>query len=439
MQLAHLPRTGAGQVASIRDTSGTDRPVDPTPFRRRRRTILAVALTALLALAVGVSYLAAEWSAAEIAVPLERVRIAEVSRGSFVRDVSARGTVVAAGSPTLYAPAPGTVNFVVRAGDTVASDQVLARLVSPELTNELAREEATLASLEIAVERQAIETRRQILASQQASDLARVDILAAERELKRAEDSWAERLISERDYEKARDEAAAARLTHEHAIANAALERESLEFELRTRRLERDRQRLLVENLARRVDELAIRSPVDGIVGTLAVAERTAVAQNAALVTVVDLSAFEIEFSVPESYADDLGLGMQAEVSDGGVVYPATVSAVSPEVRESQVTGRLRFANAVPGGLRQNQRVAARIVLEARDGVIKVARGPFLEGGGGRVAYVVRDGIATRTPITLGATSIAEVEILSGLQPGDRIIVSSIDSFAGSASVRLAR
>ena len=60
-----------------------------------------------------------------------------------------------------------------------------------------------------------------------------------------------------------------------------------------------------------------MKSPVDGIVGTLAVAERASVAQNAPLLTVVDLTAFEIEFQVPESYADDLGLGMDAEVTYG--------------------------------------------------------------------------------------------------------------------------
>jgi HlyD family secretion protein len=201
--------------------------------------------------------------------------------------------------------------------------------------------------------------------------------------------------------------------------------------------LERDRQRLLVEDLKRRAGELDVTSPVDGVVGTLAIADRTAVARNAPLVTVVDLSRFEIEFEVPETYADDLGLGMDATVTYGERSYPARVSAISPEVHDGQVTGRLRFDAEAPAGLRQSQRVSARILLESRQDVLTVQRGPFLESSGGRIAYRVVDGVAYRTPITTGATSIGEVEIVSGLAEGDRVVVSNVEVFAGAETVRL--
>jgi HlyD family secretion protein len=425
------------KVTPIRDTSGQDRLLDPGPLRLRRRKMVLLATAAGILLLVGSVLLISRWFAAEIAVPRERVRIAEVTRGMFIRDVAAQGTVVAAVSPTMFSPASGTVHFIVQAGDKVAKDQVIAQVESPELRNELAREQSTLASLEVSVQRQSIETRRQLLANQQTIDLANVNIQAAEREQRRAEDSWAKRLISERDFEKARDDALAAKVNHQHAIATAQLQKESLEFELRAKRLEHDRQRLVVEDLQRRVTDLDIKSPVDGVVGTLIVAERTTVAQNAALLSVVDLGAFEIEFQVPESYADDLGLGMDAEITYGAQRYPASVSAISPEVKEGQVTGRLRFAKTVPQGMRQNQRVTSRIVLEARDEVLKVARGPFLDTGGGRMAYVVNDDFATRRTIRTGATSVAEVEILEGLAAGDRIIVSNLTELERVERVRL--
>jgi HlyD family secretion protein len=436
--ISAVPSENGTKVTPIRDTSAQDRPIDPQPrLTRRRYQLIGAGAGALLVLIV-IALVVRSWMSAEISVPRERVRIAEVSRGMFVRDVSAQGTVVAATSPTLYSPATGTVHFIVRAGDAVKKDQALAVVESPELRNELAREQATLAGLEVAVQRQGIDTRRQLLENQQAADLADVAIKAAQRELARSEDSWGKHLISERDYQKARDDAAAAAVNHKHAIDNAGLQKESLEFELRARRLERDRQRLVVQDLERRVDDLNVKSPVDGVVGTLAVAERTTVAQNAALLAVVDLSAFEIEFLVPESYGDDLGVGMDAEVTYAARKYAAKVSAVSPEVRQGQVTGRLRFSGDVPQGLRQNQRVSARIVLESRDNVLKVARGPFLDTAGGRIAYVVHDDIATRTPIRIGATSVSEIEILEGLSPGDQIIISNLGDFERVETVRLA-
>ena len=337
-------------------------------------------------------------------MPLERVRIAEVTRGPFVRDVSAQGTVVAAVSPTLFAAAPGTVHFLVQAGDVVKKDQPIATLDSPELRNELEREQASLAGLEVAVQRQGIDTRRQLLANQQASDLANV-----EHPGRGARAAARRGFVGQAAHQRARLREGARRCRRRARQSQARdrdrrrCRRKACEFELRARRLERDRQRLVVQELQRRVGDLNMKSPVDGVVGTLAVAERASVAQNAPLLTVVDLTAFEIEFQVPESYADDLGLGMDAEVTYAARKYAAKVSAVSPEVRQGQVTGRLRFSGETPQGLRQNQRVSTRIVLESRDDVLKVQRGPFLDTGGGRVAYVVQDDVAVRTPIQTGA------------------------------------
>jgi len=435
--MSAMPSSDGVKVTPIRDTSGQDRPVDPRPALRKRRYKLIVMAGGGALLLLILVLVVRSWLGAEVSIPRERVRIAEVTRGSFIRDVSAQGTVVAAVSPTLFAVAPGTVHYLVQAGDTVKKAQPIAQVDSPELRNELEREQATLASLEVAVQRQSIDTRRQLLGNQQTIDLANVTIQAAQREQRRAEDSWSKHLISERDYEKARDDAVAAAVNHKHAVETAGLQKESLEFELRARRLERDRQRLVVEDLQRRVADLEIKSPVNGIVGTLAVNERATVPINAAVITVVDLTAFEIEFQVPESYGDDLGLGMDAEVQYAARKYAAKVSAVSPEVKQGQVTGRLRFSGDVPQGLRQNQRLSARIVLESRDNVLKVPRGPFLDSNGGRVAYVVRDDIATRVPIQAGATSIAEVEILQGLSSGDQIIISNLSEFERVETVRL--
>lgn len=426
------------KVTRIRDTSATDIAVDPAPAQKRRRYQLIGAVAGGLLLLLVIAIVVRNWLSAEVSVPIERVRIAEVTRGPFVRDISSQGTVVAAVSPTMFAVAPGTVHYLVQAGDVVKKDQPLATLESPELRNELLREQASLDGLEVAVQRQGIDTRRQLAANQQAIDLANVAIQAAEREQRRGEDSWNKHLISERDYEKTRDDAAAAAVNHKHAIETAQLQKESLQFELRAQQLARDRQRLVVQDLERRVGELSLKSPVDGIVGTLAVAERASVAQNAPLLTVVDLTAFEIEFTVPESYADDLGLGMDAEVSYGTKKYPVKVSAVSPEVRSGQVTGRLRFSGEMPQGLRQNQRLSTRIVLESREDVLKVQRGAFLDSGGGRVAYVVQGDVATKRTIRTGATSVSEVEILEGLQPGDKIIISNLGEFERVETVRLA-
>ncbi|MGH7946735.1 MAG: efflux RND transporter periplasmic adaptor subunit, partial [Opitutaceae bacterium] len=195
-----MPSDGGPKVTRIRDTSATDTAVDPRPrLLRRRYQIIGAAAGGLLLLIV-IVLLTRNWAAAEVSVPRARVRIAEVTRGPFIRDISAQGTVVAAVSPTMFSPATGTVHFLVQAGDVVKKEQPIATVESHELRNELEREQATLAGLEVAVQRQAIDTRKELVANQQASDLANVAIQAAERELRRADDSWTQKLISERDF-----------------------------------------------------------------------------------------------------------------------------------------------------------------------------------------------------------------------------------------------
>jgi len=421
----NLPNPGTDSGPPIRGTASQDVALDPAPHaRRRRRTLLWVAAGAALLL-LAFAWLARGWLASGNTVPLERLRIATVARGHFVRDVAAQGTVIAAVSPTLFSSAPGTVSYVAHAGDVVERGAVLATIDSPALRNEYDRERATLAGAEAALAREAIEIRRQNLQNQQQADLANVQIRAAEREVARAQAAWETRAIAERDLRKAQDDVATARLNFDHATASAGLERESLELDLRTRRLERDRQALVVRNLERRVDELTVKSPVAGTVASLAQVERANVAENAPIVTVVDLGVFEVEFQVAETYATEIRPGMAAEITLDGRVYPGSVASISPEVRQSQVVGRLKFAGDLPPRLRQNQRASVRIVLDERDGVLALERGAQL-GEATRAVYVVRGDRALLTPVQLGAASISKIEVLQGLAAGDRVIVSDM-------------
>jgi len=162
------------------------------------------------------------------------------------------------------------------------------------------------------------------------------------------------------------------------------------------------------------------------------------VVANGPVLGVVDLSKFEVEIKVPESFARDLAIGIPAQITSNGTAYPAEVSAVSPEVVNGEVNARLRFADGhQPPGLRQNQRLSARIVLDTRKNVLMVERGPFLEQDGGRFAYVVDGGSAVRRPIQAGVSSLSNVEIVSGLQPGERIVVSGTDQFDNAERIRI--
>ena len=423
----------------IRDTSGQDIQLTPaSPWKNPRllkRAGLGVAAAAFVAWGL------MSWqstNAVDASLSLSRLNISQVERGDLIRDLVVQGKVVAANSPTLFSPAQGIVKFAVKAGDTVAEGQLLAEVDSPQLQNQLAQESALYSKLSVELARQKIQAKRQRLENTQKADLAKVDLAAAQRELKRAELSMEKQIISQLDFEKASDDLARAELEYRQAVQNAQLENEALAFETQTLELQVSQQKLQMAELQRKVNELRIVSPVDGTIGSLSTTQRAAVAANAPLLTVVDLTSFELEAAVPENYADDLGLAMAVEINMGGNKLPGEITAIAPEVIDNQVTARVRFTGEQPLNLRQNLRLTARVLLENRNDVMLVKRGAFLDQTGGRFAWKLNDQQqAVKVPITIGALGLNQVEIVSGLEEGDRIITSSAEALDKAQLVAL--
>ncbi|WP_312515528.1 efflux RND transporter periplasmic adaptor subunit [Massilia sp.] len=419
----------------IRDTAHQDTVLAPPPSHKlKRRALLLGAAVALLAIS---ATLFAAWNGSEHSVSGSRLRIAEVGRGTLVRDAAVNGRVVAAVSPTLYATAPATVNLQVAAGDTVKKGDVLAVLESPDLTDALKREVSSYEQLKAEVARQQILSRKQKLLAQREADTAEIERLSAQRTLERYDSVGTVGIIAKIDYQKAKDAVNSAGIRARHAAQAATLEGDDVELAIRTKANELERARLSMANAQRRVDELTVRAPVDGFIGTLNVQNRMVVAANAPLMTLVDLSKLEVELEVPETYAADLGLGMNAVIALPAGQAGGKLSALSPEVVKNQVLARVRFDGEQPKGLRQSQRVTARLLIEEKPNVLMLPRGPFVESEGGRHAYVVRDGVALRTPIRLGATSLSSVEIVSGLKPGDQVVISGTDAFKNAERVSI--
>ena len=376
------------------------------------------------------------WASAQTSISADRLRLATVTRGDLIRDVSVQGRVIAAVSPTLYAADNGTITFQVNPGDSVNQGDLLAIVESPELANQLAQAQGLLAQKRVELERQAIQSKQKNLSNQKTVDLAKLNLSATKRESRRAIEAFEKDAISQVDYQKAQDELESAEYAFNHAAADAELDGERLDFEQRTKQLEVEQQELLEKDLRRQVDALRLVSPVNGVVGNLLVPQKTNVTRNQAVLSVVDLTQFEVESEIPESYADDLAIGMQTEVISGNSTYPARLVSISPEIIDNQVTTRMRFdANNIPAGLRQNQRLTTRVLLEQRNDVLVLNRGQFLESGSGRIAYVVKDNLAQKTAISVGARSLNQVEITSGLDAGDVVVISSTDTFEAAETV----
>ncbi|MPY23044.1 HlyD family efflux transporter periplasmic adaptor subunit [Shewanella psychropiezotolerans] len=410
----------------IQDTSGQDTEIQPNMGKKLKWPLVAGAAVLLVS---GLVWSSVGGSQISESIKRSELRFATLELGTLTRDIATTGKIVAANAPILYSTDQGTVTLLAKPGDRVELGDVVATIESHKLTNSLKQQEALLEGMLSALERARLDARREQLKALQTLDMAKVDLEAADRESRRGDELIQNKLISKIDFEKGKDDLHKAKLLSAHAKQDAELMRDTLAFEIKNKESEVNRQKLVVSELERQVGALNIKAPVGGIIGNWLTEQKARIGQSQPILTVVDLSAFEAELAVPESYADELGLGMAVELSFGELTLIGELSSISPEVRNREVTARVRFEQDERLHLRQNQRLSARVLLENRPNVLMVKRGAFVSTGGGREVYAMNSDIAEQTDIQLGARSMSHIEVLQGGKAGDVWVISSIQPF----------
>lgn len=410
----------------IQDTSGQDTVVQASKASRLKWPLIATAAALLVS---GLVWSSVGGSNVSESIKRSELRFATLTKGTLTRDIATSGKIVAANAPILYSTDQGTVTLLAKPGDKVELGDVVATIESHQLTNSLKQQEALLEGMQSSLERARLDARREQLKAQQTLDMAKVDLEAADRESRRGDELIENKLISKIDFEKGKDDLHKAKLLSAHAQQEAELTRDTLAFEIKNKASEVNRQKLVVSELERQVAALNIKAPVGGIIGNWLTEQKARIGQSQPILTVVDLSAFEAELAVPESYADELGLGMDVELKFGELTLMGELSSISPEVRNREVTARVRFEQDDRLHLRQNQRLSARVLLENRPNVLMVKRGAFVSTGGGREVYTMNGDIAEQTEIQLGARSMSHIEVLQGGKAGDVWVISSVQPF----------
>lgn len=401
-----------------------------------RRFLPTIAITSAT-LVLAVAFFQSVGESASLVLPRNQLQFATVQRGELVRDIAVQGRIVAANAPTLYSQETGQVQLFKQPGEAVTLGDLLATISSPTLQNDLQQQQAVLAGMQSEAERAGLDAREQQLDMEQVMNAAQVNLLAARRELQRAKQSIELGVIRKLDFDIATDNLTKAELEFDHAKRKVELAKDKLSFELSSRAQDIHRQQLVVNELERKVAALNITAPVTGQLGTWLVEQQSHVLPGQALLTVIDLSRYEAELAVPESYARDLLPGQLVEVNLGNQQLSGAISYIAPEVRNNQVSARVRFAIGDSTTLRQNQRLTARVILEHKDNVLKIARGDFISSGGGRQAYQVLNNQAIRKPVELGALSVQWVEILSGANEGEQWVISNLADFKDQNRVNL--
>lgn len=412
-----------------------DRPLQ-NHYRRRRLGRRLAAWGIGLGLLVTAILVIPGWM--KPSVSRSRVRTAVVDRGPIEATLSATGQVVPAYETLLTSPLATRLERILRQpGAQVDSGEVIAVLDRSEAVTRLEKLED-----QISLKRNEREQTELELAKALGELRGRRRLKALDVESLEFEESRNRKLVeggmvsgdmhrqSQTDLKRARielDQIDQAIVTEERTLA-ARLDGLALEIAL----LEKDR-----EEAARRLRRVEVSADRSGVVTWVLPQEGTAVTEGEAVARVADLSAFRVDASVGDVHATRLTEGMPVTVRVGEEYLPGQVSTVHPTVENGVVTFEVELARPDHPGLRHNLRVDVHPITDSVPQAIRVRRGAYVNVDGVPHVFVVHDDVAVRTPVEFGVHSYEMSQVLSGLQPGEEVILSDMSAHRSAREVRI--
>jgi HlyD family secretion protein len=404
--------------------------------RRRNLTRLWIALAGVLGLAAVLVFTVGFTPPAK-QVSRGAIYTAKVERGSMSRTAHGPGTLVPSDIRWVTATSTGQVQrILVEPGAKVEADTIIIELSNPDMElqeleaqAELARAEAELVSL-----RARLETEQLTL----GSNLAGLEAEVAQHSRAASKDQalWDQGAATE-------DELQQSRVQAHRSERQAELGRKQLTVLGRSRKSQLEAQAATVARLAAvaqfrhlQVDKLSVTAGAAGVLREITLEEGQWVAPGTVMAKVIKPGKLAAELRIPEAQATELALGQTATVDTHDGLVEAVVTRVDPAVEGGSVEVELALIGELPRGARPDLSITGEIELARLPDALHVARPVGAPPNGAfSVFRLDADGGAERVAVRLGQASADRIEVLSGLEHGDEIIIS--DTSAWSEEPRL--
>jgi len=405
------------------------------PKKRGRRVAIATGVLAVVLIAIAVASL----PTATPGVDRASVIVDSVQRGTMVREVRAPGTLVPERVRLISALTAGRIERLpVRPGATVASGADLLEMSNPDVQLEaleagrqVTAAEAALVNLETALATQRLTQQAAIASARAASS-------DASRQATLLTSLGKQQLVSLNEMAQATEKATeqSARLAAERArleVMDGSMARQ-----IALQRSEVQRARSIAEFQAARVASMRVRAPEDGVLQTLPLELGQWVVPGQVLATLAQPGRLKAVLRVPETQARDVVPGQEVAVDTRNGIAKGRVVRVDPTVQMGAVTVDVTLEGALPRGARADLSVDGTIEIERLPDVLHVGRPATAQGESVELFRIEPDGKhAARVRVTLGRTSVNAVQVLQGLNRGDRVIISDMSQFENAARIKL--
>jgi multidrug efflux pump subunit AcrA (membrane-fusion protein) len=406
------------------------------PRRRHGRILIGLGLGVLLLATLGISRL----KPAPPSLKRSDLYIDTVKHGTMIREVRGDGTLVPEDQRIVSAMTAGRVERVlVRPGVKVEANTLLIELSNPDVQLQSldAERQVKLAEADLANLRASLEGDRLVAVSSVSA--ARTALHEAERNLKVAERLTTDGLASPMEIDRARDQLQDATERYDSEQARLNVLAEALKAQLALKQSEVGRLEAIARFQRDRVASMQVRAGAAGVVQSLSLQPGEWVNPGQELARVAGQDRLKAVIHVPEIDARDLALGLPAIVDTRNGTIAGHVSRVDPGAQNGTVGLDIALDGALPRGARPDLSVDAAVQLEKLDNATYVGRPA--EGSSESVVKMFRlapDGrSATRIDVKLGRGSATSVEILSGLKPGEQVILSEMSRYENADRVNL--
>jgi len=174
------------------------------------------------------------------------------------------------------------------------------------------------------------------------------------------------------------------------------------------------------------VDQALVKSPFSGSLSSIINQPGVMISEGQEIARVADFSRYRIKGNVSNSWAGKVMAGQSVLIKDRDKMLRGTLENIMPSVSEGMMECMIRIDEGDVSNLRPNQQLEIRVVVSFRDDVLRLPNGTYYKDRGNRIMYVVRGNKAYRTKVLLGDASFDFVEVVSGLENGDKVILTDV-------------
>jgi len=410
--------------------------------KRKKRIIYAsVAGVVLIGITIGLSQL----KPAAPTVERNLVWIDTVKRGPMVRQVRGLGTLVPEEIRWIAARTQGRVDkIVIRPGALVEPGTLILVLRNPDVVSAAANANSQLAAAEAQLASQRMTLESQLLAAEAAAARAKSTFETTKLRADVQEELFRDGLVSALDLKLAQATAADGATSNEIEQKRYAFAKDSIKPQLAVQEAEVERLRSLAALRQEELDALQVRATMAGVLSALGtpnlpVEVGAQVQPGNNIARVADPSKLKAEIRIAETQARDIAIGQIAQIDTRNGIVEGKVARIDPAVQNGTVLVDITITNELPRGARPDLSVDGTIELERLDNVVYVGRPAFGQEKSTVGIFKLAEGSndAIRTQVQLGRSSVNTIEIINGLQPGDRVILSDMSQWDSNDRVRL--